>query len=51
MMTRKDYVKVASIFNQNYSKELDPIINELCNMFKSDNSNFDRQRFMDACTK
>ena len=55
MMTRKDYKQFADIIKDNTMNDTQPIINkktfinELCVVFKRDNSNFDTQRFIDAC--
>ena len=57
-MTRKDYIKIARIikdnklYTNNSTRKIlkhDNLINDLCIMFKEDNSLFDRQRFIDAC--
>ena len=56
-MTRKDYIKIAKIIKDNTNKKLEMcntlnkrnVINELCIMFKEDNNNFDKARFVDAC--
>ena len=57
MMIRKDYVKIAKAINNNtYDRDLeyisigrDNLIDELCTIFKEDNSNFDNSRFKKAC--
>ena len=60
MMTRKDYVKIAKAINNNsYSatkmgiKYLaqENLLNALCTIFKEDNPNFDRTRFLTACNE
>ena len=54
-MTRKDYIKIASIIkdntNSNSFGELYKysLIDDLCIMFKKDNSLFNKARFVDAC--
>ena len=56
-MTKKDYIKIASIIKDNTNKKLEmcntlnkrEVIDELCIMFKQDNNNFDNYRFIDAC--
>ena len=57
-MTKKDYIKIASIINDNTlsaSGKMLPSINkvklvsELCTMFKRDNNLFDKDRFINAC--
>ena len=59
-MTKKDYIKIASIIKDNTRIEQsqamiievlskDKLIDDLCIMFKKDNSLFDKQRFIDAC--
>jgi len=59
-MTRKDYIKIARVIKDNTSVTYidngtianvvkDSLIDDLCIMFKQDNSLFDRQRFVDAC--
>ena len=57
MMIRKDYVKIAKAINNNtYDRDLeyisigrDNLIDELCTIFKEDNSNFDNSGFKKAC--
>lgn len=51
-MTRKDYVKTASILN-NYVDEIDYLVlqeiaDEFAEMFENDNPNFNYQKFIDA---
>ena len=54
-MTRKDYIKIASIIKdskcENYNTRINKytLIEDLCIMFKEDNNNFDKQRFINAC--
>ena len=59
-MTRKDYIKIASIIKDNtISKKLnklnydvldkDNLIYDLCIVLKQDNNLFEKLRFMDAC--
>ena len=56
-MTRKDYVKIARVMKDNTNKKLEMcntlnkrnVINELCIVFKEDNRNFDKYRFIEAC--
>ena len=54
-MTRKDYIKIAKIIKDNqctnYNNRLlkDSLIDDLCIVFKQDNSNFDKYRFVNAC--
>ena len=52
-MTRKHYIKIASIISKaricKNTIDSNELINDLCIMFKQDNSLFDRQRFNDAC--
>ena len=54
-MTKKDYIKIAKIVKDNTMRDTYPIVNkkilidELCEMFKQDNSLFSRDRFIDAC--
>ena len=57
-MSRKHYIKIASIINDNTlsaSGKMLPSINkvklvsELCTMFKRDNNLFDKGKFIDAC--
>lgn len=47
-MTRKDYVEVARILNANLESVSDEMLNEFIKMFKSDNSRFDANRFVNA---
>ena len=57
-MTKKDYIKIAKIIEDNTLKGnglMLPSINkvklvgELCTMFKYDNALFDKGKFIDAC--
>ena len=55
-MTRKNYIKIASIIKDNtltqsmsVKKYRKLLIEDLCIMFKEDNINFDKQRFIEAC--
>ena len=57
-MTRKDFKAIANIINNNTIIENDEktlvlnkfrLINDLCVVFKSLNSRFNKQRFVDAC--
>ena len=48
MMTRKDYVEVARILNANLENVSDLMLNDFIAMFKSDNSRFDSNRFVNA---
>ena len=63
-MTRKDYIKIAKIIQDNTNRvyvtkniRLDMsntlnkrgVISELCIVFKEDNNNFDENRFINAC--
>tara|TARA_B100001123_G_C15166405_1_gene969550 strand:+ start:115 stop:303 length:189 start_codon:yes stop_codon:yes gene_type:complete len=60
-MTKKDYVKIAKAINNNsYSATKggmsyliieENLINALCTIFKEDNPNFDRARFLTACNE
>ena len=50
-MTRKDYVKIAAIFKSMHpcDRILDSIIDDFCVMLKEDNSNFNEDKFREAC--
>ena len=57
-MTRKDYIQLARIIKDNklYTNnstrkilKFDSFINDLSDVLKQDNINFDRLRFIDAC--
>tara|TARA_Y100001963_G_scaffold2769_1_gene3714 strand:+ start:566 stop:745 length:180 start_codon:yes stop_codon:yes gene_type:complete len=56
-MSRKDYIKLARIIKDNSvsDNELiryiakDSFIDDLCDILKQDNNNFDRLRFINAC--
>ena len=59
-MTKKDYIKIAKIIKDNtriqhsnlHRDEVlnkNSLIDDLCIMFKKDNSLFDRHRFIEAC--
>ena len=54
MMTRKDYVKVASILNDIAKPNMDMVpfedlVNEFADMFFADNPNFSPVKFELAC--
>jgi|OM-RGC.v1.038102640 hypothetical protein len=46
-MTRKDYIKFAKAIKNN-KQDIESLLNELCKIFEEDNSNFDRDRFIEA---
>ena len=53
-MTRKDYIKLARIIKDNKLNDTkylvkDSFIDDLCDVLKQDNINFDRLRFINAC--
>ena len=53
-MTRKDYIRFAKIIKDNKLNDTkylikDSLIDDLCIVFKQDNSLFDKARFVDAC--
>jgi len=56
MMTRKDYVKTASILN-GFKQYIDKpwlfedLVAEFSDMFRADNERFDSIRFAEACNK
>ena len=45
-MTKKDYIKIASIIKDN---KLDDVVDDFVIMFKKDNKRFDKERFIKAC--
>lgn len=47
MLTRKYYRMIANAIKSSNSK--DELIDRLCDEFKSDNYNFDKYTFKDAC--
>ena len=61
-MTRKDYIKIADVIKNNTIKlsknnttsyatmDRYAFILEMCDVFKEDNSNFNKEKFFDACT-
>ena len=54
MMTRKDYVKVATILNEIAKTNMDMVafedlVNEFSDMFMADNPNFSFDKFKLAC--
>jgi len=54
-MTRKDYVATAEIINS-YADEikltvLEDLVNDLIEMFATDNERFDSDRFWEECFK
>ena len=57
MMTRKHFEEIAEIIKDNTMNDTQPIINkdtfidDLCTLFKQDNSNFSTLRFIDACNE
>lgn len=59
-MSRKDYVAIAAVINQEVSihrgsqrhvavDSIYILASELADVFKADNDNFDRRRFLTAC--
>ena len=46
MMTKKDYIAIATILNK-YSDAEYMILLKLCQYFKEDNPNFDADKFLD----
>lgn len=57
-MTRKDYIKIAEAVNLAWKANdkapadvLHYVVSELCVVLQQDNSNFNRQRFIEACYK
>lgn len=57
MMTRKDYVRFASLLNSMHhgfpaemlsyeAKKF--LVNNMCEIFETDNNNFDREKFKEA---
>jgi hypothetical protein len=55
MMSRKDYIAVATLLNnnkQNITQDaFDVIVDQFCDLFYSDNKNFSPNRFELACNK
>ena len=55
VMTRKDYIKIARVINDNTEEMLVEriirwaFIRELCDVLKEDNPNFNSIRFKEAC--
>jgi len=55
VMTRKDYIKIARVINDNTEEMLGEriirwaFIRELCDVLKEDNPNFNSIRFKEAC--
>ena len=60
MMTRKDYIATASILNTYLKRnnteshpqlvaEFDELVNDFIYLFANDNSNFDKEKFWEAC--
>jgi hypothetical protein len=54
MMTRKDYVKVADILSGYQNAMIDQywfedLVSDFADFFASDNPNFHRERFIEAC--
>lgn len=53
-MTRKDYREIAkAVSNATEGDKLDraAFLSELCSILKSDNSRFDKERFINACNQ
>ena len=57
-MTKKDYIKIASIikdnklYTNNSTRRIlkhDNLVNDFVVMFKKDNKRFDKERFIKAC--
>ena len=57
-MTKKDYIKIASIikdnklYTNNSTRRIlkhDNLVNDFVVMFKKDNKRFDKERFLKAC--
>ena len=47
-MTRKHYIKIAdAIKNNMYEECWECLIDDLCSIFKQDNANFNRDKFID----
>lgn len=57
MMTRKDYVATATILNRYWTNyeipedEMKWLVVDFCEMFASDNPNFNREKFKEAVYK
>ena len=56
MMTRKHFKEIAEVIKDNTSNISNPqtiedIINDLSLIFIRDNSNFNKSRFVDACSE
>tara|TARA_B100001063_G_scaffold227377_1_gene237788 strand:- start:33 stop:407 length:375 start_codon:yes stop_codon:yes gene_type:complete len=51
MLTRKHFEAIVKILAQNKYKEHTDILNDFCNFFKSENSNFSNERFLDKYNK
>ena len=54
MMTRKDYIKFAKLIsdiadNETMAIEGGTLVVKLADLFKEDNSNFNKSKFFDAC--
>ena len=50
MMTKKDYIAIATILNK-YSDAEHMILLKLCEYFRKDNKLFDADKFIEACNK
>ena len=57
MMTRKDYVRFASLLNSMHNgfpadmlsyEAKKFLVNNMCEIFETDNKNFDREKFKEA---
>jgi hypothetical protein len=52
MITKKHYIAIAEIVNKYiWARHYNPIdlVNDLIRVFKSDNPNFDKLKFIEAC--
>ena len=53
-MTKKDYIKIAKVIRNNSTATgklvRQSFIDDLCNIFKENNPNFDKVRFINACS-
>lgn len=50
-MSRKDYEAIAAVFKANKGDEptRQELAKDLADLFKADNPNFNRERFLQAC--
>ena len=49
MMTRKHFIAIAEILKEHSADYY--LVQDFCKYFETENANFDRERFIDACER